>query len=254
VEQCWTCDGDLGFFSTCSVAPASSPCDTDGNSCTDDRCDAGAQCIPGSPITTCTTGDGCCPAACGSFADGDCPSSCPAAPDTTCESGFAKGLLSVKEQNPGAEVMLAKWSSGGTLAGTDFGDPSSGTTAYALCVYDDAGTLAGSYGVDRAGDTCGSAACWKGLGKPPGSGGFQYKDRALAADGILLVSLKAGASGRSKALVKGRGGMLPDGVAAALQGASAATVQLLGSDAPRCFSVDLPRVVKDDGTRFKALR
>jgi len=55
-------------------------------------------------------------------------------------------------------------------------------------------------------------------------------------------------------VVKGRNtaSALPTGVAAALATSSSATVQIRGSDAPRCASVALPTVVKHDGRTFKA--
>lgn len=181
---------------------------------------------------------------------------CPPAPDPGCVTGFAKGLLSVDERKPGGEKLLVKWTGGPALLGTDFGNPlGAGGTAYRVCVYDDGGALAGQYAVDRAGYLCRGRECWKALGKPPGSPrhkGYRYKDGDAGADGLLLARLAGGAAGRSQALVKGRGATLPTGVAAALAGSTAATVQLAGSDAPQCVSIALPTVVRDDGTRFKA--
>jgi hypothetical protein len=186
---------------------------------------------------------------------------CPSTPDPACVTGFTGGLLSVDERIAGAEKVFVKWTGGPELAGTDFGNPLAASgTAYRLCVYDDDDALVGRYVVDRAGYLCGTKPCWKALGKPPGDPahkGYKYKDAAVGADGVLLVKLKGGGAGQTKALVRaknliGTPPALPTGVAAKLAGATGATVQLLGSGAPECVSATLPTVVLDEGDRFKA--
>jgi hypothetical protein len=182
------------------------------------------------------------------------PGPCPPAPDGGCVSGFAKGLLMVKEAPAGKEKLLAKLIGGPALAQTDLGNPLSiGGTEYAVCIYGDGGTLVGELDVDRAGDTCGTNPCWKAIGGAPPSGtGYSYKDDALAADGTFKVLYKGGVAGKSKALVKGRGTNLPDGIAAALQNSLNATVQLRGDDAPVCLSLTVTDIKNHDPTFFKA--
>ena len=66
---------------------------------------------------------------------------CPPAPDAGCTTGFAKGLLIVKEL-AGKEKVIAKLLNGPATAQGDFGDPTiPGGTGYSLCVYDDASNL-----------------------------------------------------------------------------------------------------------------
>jgi cysteine-rich repeat protein len=72
VESCFTCSGPLGFTSSCQLAAPSTPCDADANACTIDVCNGSGQCGQGSVITTCTNGDGCCPAGCTLATDDDC--------------------------------------------------------------------------------------------------------------------------------------------------------------------------------------
>src|SRR5262249_53751927 len=130
---------------------------------------------------------------------------------------------------------------------------SAGGTAYSLCVYDDGGTLVGSLTVDRAGDTCGTDPCWSAIGgAPPFGSGYKYKDDALTASGAFKLQYKGGAAGSSKALLKGKGNGLPDGIAAALQGSLNATVQLRGDDAPECLSITVSDIKKNDPDFFKA--
>jgi hypothetical protein len=186
---------------------------------------------------------------------------CPATADPGCLTGFDKGLLLVKASVPGKEKLVAKLLKGPALAQTDLGNPldplQGGTgTAIALCIYDDAAALAGSVLVDRAGDLCGGAPCWRPIGKAPndpqGPGtGYRYKDGGLAADGVRKILYKGGSAGKSKAIVIGKGSNLPSGVAAALQTTTQATVQLRSSDGI-CLSVVLTDIAKQDPALFKA--
>ena len=252
LESCADTTASATLDSVCSIAgtvctgPGDCPQFEDCNTCASALCgdgvtDPGEQCDDGNT----TGGDGC---------SATCQSEggvCPPAPDPECQDGFAKGALVVSEKTSGREKLVARLLNGPALAPSAFGDPVAGATAYNLCVYDGAGTLAGELAVDRAGDTCGDQPCWKGIGKPAGSNGYRYKDKALTADGVLLMLLRAGAAGKSKLIIREKG---PTGIAAALSGATSATVQLVASDAPApsCFGVDLPVVTKNDGLRFKA--
>jgi hypothetical protein len=186
---------------------------------------------------------------------------CPATVDLGCTGGFGKGLLLVKANVPGKEKLVAKFLRGPALAQTDMGNPldtgQGGTgTAFALCIYDAATNLAGGVLVDRAGDVCDGAPCWKSIGKAPndpsGPGkGYKYKDGGLASDGILKIVYKGGDAGKSKAIVIGKGPGLPAGVPAALQLSAQATVQLRSSDG-LCLSLPLSEIKKQETTFFKA--
>jgi len=180
------------------------------------------------------------------------PGPCPASPDGGCTGGFGKGGLLIKE-DAGKEALLAKFLKGPALAQINLGNPLiSGGTAYALCIYDNAGALAGALEIDRAGDTCGSAACWKAIGgDPPNGRGYTYKDDALAADGVFKVLYKGGLAGKSKVIVKGRGTGLPANIADALTSATGATVQFRSSNA-LCLSVNLATIKKQEANFFKA--
>ncbi|MEO8603074.1 MAG: hypothetical protein ABI629_10910 [bacterium] len=177
---------------------------------------------------------------------------CPASPDLGCAT-VIKGAFSSKE-TAGKEKLSAKLTGGPALAQIDFGNPlAGGGTDYQLCVYSGAGALVGQLDVDRAGDTCGTKPCWNATGGAPPSGkGYNYKDKALAADGVSKLMVKGGVAGKSKAQLKGKGANLPDGIAAALQSATSATIQLRGSDATQCLSATLSTIVKHDPDYFKA--
>ena len=179
---------------------------------------------------------------------------CPASPDGTCLNAFAKGLLLVKEAPAGKEKFIAKLIGGPATVQTDLGNPlMNGGTAYHVCLYDNGGGLVGQLDVDRAGATCSTAPCWKAVGgDPPGGKGYKYTDKAATADGVTQILYLSGAAGKTKGLVKGAGSNLPVGIAAALQNATSATVQLRGSDAPQCLSVTVTDIKKHDPTFFKA--
>jgi hypothetical protein len=178
---------------------------------------------------------------------------CTATPDGACVSGFAKGSLQIKEA-VGKESLQAKMIGGPALAQTDLGNPlSGGGTAYDVCIYNGSGNLVGKMSIARAGDTCSGKPCWKALGGDPPSGkGYKYKDDALAASGTFQILYKGGMAGKSKALVKGRGAGLPDNVADGLLSSTSATVQLRGSNAPKCLSLTVTDIKKQDANNFKA--
>jgi hypothetical protein len=185
---------------------------------------------------------------------------CPANPDPTCTSGFAKGLLTVKDAVPGKEKLIAKLIGGPLIAQADFGDPlGANGTLYTLCMYDNAGTLAGSARIVRAGDsTCsgGVTACWKTLGGAPPSGiGYKYNDTDNASDGIAKILFKASPSG-ARILFKAKGPAppFPHGIPAALMSSNSVTLQVRGDDAPApgCFSVALNDIKKQEPGAFKA--
>jgi hypothetical protein len=182
-------------------------------------------------------------------------SGCLVAPAAGCLPA-AKASLSIQEKTAGKEKLTAKLQAfGGATTQADFGDPVGGATRYDLCVYDAAGVLAAALAVDRAGASCGPQAkpCWKDKsGK-----GWSYKDVAGAASGVRALAAVSGPAGKGKLQVKASNNAakgqtaLPTGLAAALQGTSSATVQLLTSDA-QCYEADLPTVKKTDAEQFKA--
>ena len=195
----------------------------------------------------------------GAFRPGQ-PPACPAAPALGCEE-FDKATLVVREAVVGRERLFVNWRSGPALMQSDFGNPLDfGGTAYATCIYDDAGTLIAQLRVDRAAERCGKRLCWLPLTRAPSSGGgFQYLDLARTADGVQSIVLDGRAAGRSFARVIARNNAkksqldLPVGVAAALEGsAGGATVQLHGRGIATCLSASLLNVVRNDGSVFKA--
>ena len=193
-------------------------------------------------------GDGC-DAAC--LEESSSP--CAVAPILACVNA-GKASLSVLESKPGKEKLklaLKKLADSVPLA--DLGDPVGGTTRYDVCLYGDADQLVAELSVDRAGQSCGGKPCWKAAGGV----GFKYKDAGASASGVSKLSLKSGEAGKGALSLQAgnradRGqSALPTGIAAALQGALAATVQV-HSDAPACFAAELGTVKQAGPDRFQA--
>ncbi len=179
------------------------------------------------------------------------PAGCPPTVGGGCTTGFAKGILQIKQA--GTPKLIAKLLKGPALAQTDFGNPlTAGGTGYLLCIYDDVGSLKGGVGIDRAGDLCAGDPCWNDIGGAPPTGtGYKYKDGAAQANGVFKILLTGGETGKSKALVKGKGSNLPSDIAAALQLTTSVTVQLRADDA-QCVSVTLGSIVDQRAESFKA--
>lgn len=211
-------------------------------SCGDGVLNAGEECDDGNNVD----GDGC---------SATCVISCAAGPEAMCVPA-AQASLSVDERKPGKEKVkasLKKFAS--AVAGSDFGDPVADDTGMRLCVYDAADALVLDLPVQRAGDLCGpkQKPCWKALADK----GFAYKDPLAEASGVTKIGAKGGAAGKGSIVVAGKNDpkkgltSLPTGTAAALQGATGGTVQVLATDGG-CFEGALTTVKIADGTQFKA--
>jgi cysteine-rich repeat protein len=181
---------------------------------------------------------------------------CPDAPEPACKAEFRGATLLVDERRRGRERLVARLTQGPALAAPDFGAPlSANGAAYALCVYDEAGSFAGAVEVKRAGDACGDEPCWRALGRR--KSGYLYEDDAGKADGIRVLELSAGRESRSRISLSAynrqarRQTDLPKGLAVALETAAGAVLQLHTSDSG-CFSAVLEHVVRQEEDLFKA--
>jgi hypothetical protein len=179
------------------------------------------------------------------------PVACAPAPTAPCTaSGQSK--LSVNEKSAGKEKLKAQIQKlVPALAATDFGDPVIGTTNYALCIYDGSNALKGELSIVKGGENCGTDPCWEGVKTT----GYKYKDKDLTADGVQKIQLSGGDAGKGKVSVSAKNtssaNNMPVGIAAALNGATHATVQLLDSSG-HCYGATLSQVKTADGTVFSA--
>ena len=125
---------------------------------------------------------------------------CGPAPLAGCKQPVVadKALLLLKSKGGDGDKLLWKWINGEATVAADFGDPSA-TTTYTLCVYDETGGTPGL----KLTAVVPPGGAWAPIGK-----GFKYKDPAATNDGIKIVLLKFGASGKAKIAVKGHGANL----------------------------------------------
>jgi cysteine-rich repeat protein/probable HAF family extracellular repeat protein len=195
----------------------------------------------------------------GNILDGDgCSATCTlepcvAAPVPGCLDA-AHAQLQSSEKTPGKERLKLQWKkvATATIQGA-FGDPVTGTTRVALCLYDDAGTLIRGLVVDQGGQSCAGKPCWKAKGTK----GYGYNDKATASDGISKIGYGAGDAGKGKADATGGNNIakgqiaLPTGIVAALSGNTHPTMQLVTSDR-LCIGATMTEVTRDDGLQYKA--
>jgi cysteine-rich repeat protein len=204
---------------TCQREPDGSPCD-DGDVCTQaDACGLGACAGRPEPAADCRE------------------------PDT--------GALSLRGDalaDPRRRQLAWKWHSAAPTPVTDLGDPVSGGTGYALCLYD---TLGGAASVALraaapAQGVCRGRPCWKSLGTK----GFRYGDKDATPDGIVALKLQAGAAGRTRLTLKAKGALLGS-PALPLAQSPAVTVQLRRAGGA-CWETVLPAPARrSDGDRFQ---
>lgn len=177
---------------------------------------------------------------------------CPAAPTDGCTAA-GRAKLVVTERKQGKEKL--KVSLAGFVAETtqqSFGDPATGDTSYALCLYDEGDDLVEALTV-APGGTCGPKAkpCWKAVSTK----GWAFKDPEGLQSGVRKLKVKSGAEEKGKLQLlagnkasKGQQG-LPQGITAALEGQGTVRVQVRTSD-PACFDASL-RATKAESDLFK---
>ncbi|MGH7786060.1 MAG: hypothetical protein ACRERC_04290 [Candidatus Binatia bacterium] len=262
-EQCDdgnTVNGDC-CDSSCQYEAFNSPCPADSDVCTDDVCDGAGACgvfntAPCDDLDACTTSDACDSA--GTCVGGP-PPNCNdsnACSQDSCNSGSGcvnaftpvgsckvagKSILLLKNNtsDDGKDKLIWKWLKGANTTLPELGTPT-GATAYTLCLY--AGTASAAVAIPAG------PPSWQVLG----SKGFKFKSATGLPDGAQKVVLKSGATGKAKALVKGKGTDLPDSLVPALP--LPVTAQLVNDANSTCFeAVYAPAsVLKNDARQFKA--
>jgi len=179
--------------------------------------------------------------------------SCDSTPRPLCADS-TKALMALKESSAGRERYKLQWKNVPDPPNKgDFGNPVDSDTSVAVCIYDDTSALVAELVVDRAGELCDGAACWRSHSK-----GYGYKDRATQSDGVGKLGYLINQTGaRVSAVAKNnskKGQLaLPTGVAAALAGNLTPTIQLVTSD-DECFTATMTHVTKDAGLQYTALK
>jgi uncharacterized delta-60 repeat protein len=182
-------------------------------------------------------------------ADGTCAAPPPSGCIGTTAPSSSK--LELKDDVRDAKDRLSwMWKRGGATGAGDFGDPAA-DSQLRFCLYTGAPTdpvplvrmaLA-------AGDQCGAAPCWKGVGAPPGTRGWKRKEKDGLSDGVVLAALRSGQAGKSKIMLKAKGIRVP------LPSLPLATPlhARLQSSTGQCWEAEFTSPIVNTATKFKAV-
>jgi cysteine-rich repeat protein len=237
--QCDVAEQCDGFNTACppnAFEPNTTNCN-DGSVCTQtDRCNGAGICA-GSNLLNCSDGTICTADTCHPVNGCDNPP----ARATDCKTS-QKALLILKQNGGGGDKQLFKWIKGDAVSQAEVADPTAATD-YAVCVYSGAtNELLESFSVPAAG----------GNWSPLGDKGYKYKELTGTNGGLTGLLLKGGDAGRTKVLVKGKGGNLPDPTLDSMP--LPVTAQVINPDTGVCVEAvfDTPNVKKNSSTLFKA--
>jgi hypothetical protein len=171
------------------------------------------------------------------------PASCAVTPVSGCTTPGRALLKFRNNADPTKRRFMWKWTRG-TSSKSEFGNPVTGATEFALCLYDDAGRqMSARVG---AGGTCDGKACWSEV-----TPGFKYKIKLGNQNGVASVLLREGTTGSGIVMVKGKGSNLALPVLPL--SSTEVKVQLVkdAASGPQCWeSTFTAPPVKDDGTQF----
>ena len=162
---------------------------------------------------------------------------------------MGRSQLQVKNKDDPKDKLKWKWAKGDATPTADFLDPvGSDAATYSLCVYDSsaqpqpvAAAAVGPMG------SCGGKPCWKATG----SSGFRYRDKDGTADGVKLLKLKSGVSGKAQILVMGKGQNLDTPT---LPLTLPVTAQVIIEDGATsiCWGTQYTTATRNDVTQFTA--
>ncbi len=129
------------------------------------------------------------------------PFACAVAPQSDCQGPQGAAGISL---NATARTLRWKWAGGSVpVSLSELGDPVSGPTAYALCVYDTSGgppSLAFGTTVPSGG-ICGARPCWKAS-----HGRYAYANSAGSRGGVNRMVLRPNSRGSGASIVVNGGG------------------------------------------------
>ena len=161
---------------------------------------------------------------------------CAATPVSGCRQPGRASILLKAKLTGSRNLMMWKWGRGAATDRIEFGDPLTGSTSYAICVYDESGgepSLVISATAPAVRLYAGRP-CWKETTQ-----GFRYFDANASPDGLLRVRLNAGVEGRAAITVKATGNHFPMpapmSTSQLFHQNNTVTVQLVNSDGGVCW-------------------
>jgi hypothetical protein len=176
---------------------------------------------------------------------------CAPAPLPDCRRPIESQRAKLRMRNHVQEArdrLVWRWRRGAETLPAEFGDPVTGTTEYALCLYDQtAGVPSLVLGVQvPPGGTCADRPCWR----PTRVGGFRYRDPDLTRGGVRGIFLRPGVAGRARVAVRARGIPLPLPTMPLAQDPTV-TVQLVNSEG-QCWEANYSSALSNTNLLFKA--
>ena len=165
---------------------------------------------------------------------------CAATPVSGCRQPGRASILLKAKLIRSRNLMIWKWERGAATDRSEFGDPATGSTSYAICVYDESGgepSLVISAAAPAMRMYAGKP-CWKETTR-----GFKYFDASTSPGGLQKVLLNAG-GGRVSITVKAKGDHFP--MPAPMSPSqffhqnNTVTVQLVNSDGGVCWESVFP--------------
>jgi len=239
---CRASAGVCDVAENCTGSSAACPADAfqpDGSDCGDalfcngaETCATGA-CQPGT--APCGGGQSCDESSDLCFT-GQCPSNA-----VMCRSA-QKSLLLIKDKlDDNKDKLVWKWIKGANTLTSELADPTT-TANYALCFYSGASqSLIASAEVAPG-------SKWT----PIGAKGYKYKDPSGSEDGIQKILIKGSLDNKSKAIVKGKGGNLPDFTLPFAGSQLPIVVQLRNNQSGVCWAGSFGSPIKNQPGAFKA--
>ncbi len=220
-----TCPAD-GFEPNGTACPNGVFCDGA------ETCQSGA-CTPGGPA--CGLGE-----TCNEVEDLCFDGACPTTPDT-CRTALKSKLLVKDKTDNTKDKLIWKWIKGQSTDQAEFANPET-SAQYAFCLY--AGATPALIGKSVVPF---NATRWE----PISTKGYKYSDSTYSQGGVGKILLKGSTTDKSKALVKGKGGALPDLSLPILPADLPLTAQLRNNSTGICWGADFAAPIKNDTGQFK---
>jgi len=181
---------------------------------------------------------------------------CPGSPSGGCIGPVAErgSRLNIHYDglNPRRSRLEWRVKNAATTFVTQFGDPASGTTEYAVCVYS-GGSLVYGGDVPAQGTCKGQNPCWSGDVE-----GYRYRDPGAFEEGLTRISVRQGVEGRARVFVRASNNIVTPTFDTALTPppyANQVTAQII-NDAGQCWEAKFDNGIlpfaRNDAVRFRA--
>jgi hypothetical protein len=162
-----------------------------------------------------------------------------------CQTALKGKLLIKNNPNDAKDKLIWKFIKGTTsTTQADFADPEA-SASYVLCIYEDVNStpdLKGTLHVPP------NSAKWN----PISTKGYKYLDATVAASGVQKIIVKSSSTGKTKAIVKAKGSMMPPIINTGPTLVLPVRAQLYNYGTGKCWEGTFTTPKKNDTVIFKA--